>query len=323
MENKGYYRGDIWYAKLDNIGIEDHPILIVSNWKSNSKKKDVNILVISSQLDKNIANSIEIEGYGLDKKSKIIVSNIRTLNKSQLTYKIGHVPENKMLEIDKKLEKHLELGNRYYSNIKEDDLENFFINKINEETQNERIFFQNSKIKLWNLYLNKKYKNAIEESVEIEHKAEKSKLEDKNKYIYYALHIRTLCCIKENNFEDGLAYGKKSLIYIGNPNNFNKDYAMIIWTIARCYEGINDIEKAKKNYSILIKYYKQIGDINGRISCLFNYSKLNNNIKAMIKIRNILSCTKVNNQNFYNKEEYKQEILKQMNTEINDFLNRL
>lgn len=97
----------IWTAKLtDNSGKVikgEHPVIIVSNWKQLTKKNEtITIIPITSTLDNFRKDShVEIEGYGLEHKSKILCNQVITIDRDLLLYKIGEITDkNKIKEIE-------------------------------------------------------------------------------------------------------------------------------------------------------------------------------------------------------------------------------
>lgn len=318
-----YFRGDIWFANLQRLGIENHYVVIVSNWRNNIKSDNVTVVLITSKDKVTDKTNVAIEGYGLKKKSKVLVDTIFTIKKDELIYKLDKIESIKMLEIDTKMRRYLELEDRYSNNILSEELENLYLEEIEKGITKEKEELQKLKVKLWQLYLEKEYDKALEIADELKDKTLKSKIINKNEYNYYSSHIKALCYIKKDKFVDGLECAKESLILIGNPMKFNEDNAMVLWSLARCYEGIGDIYKAIRVYNMLSKFYKQNNDFNGRISCIFNYAKLKNNINRMRDLKDILEKSNPSNKNFYNKNDYKKHILQEMQKDINDLKNRL
>ncbi len=96
-------RGDIYYADLSPvIGSEQgglRPVLIVQNDVGNRYSPTVIAAAITSRTSKNkLPTHIEVyaDQYGLAKDSVILLEQIRTLDKTRLKEKMGHLDERVM-----------------------------------------------------------------------------------------------------------------------------------------------------------------------------------------------------------------------------------
>ena len=103
-------RGDIFYADLSPvIGSEQggiRPVLIIQNNTGNKYSPTVIAAAITSQMNKaKLPTHIEIGAleYGLQKDSVILTEQIRTLDKSRLREKVGHVDNLLMYRVDRAL----------------------------------------------------------------------------------------------------------------------------------------------------------------------------------------------------------------------------
>ena len=104
-------RGDIYYADLSPvIGSEQggvRPVLVIQNDVGNKYSPTVIAAAITSQTGKNkLPTHIEINSKenGLKSDSIILAEQIRTIDKSRLKEKIGHVNDEKvMLKINNAL----------------------------------------------------------------------------------------------------------------------------------------------------------------------------------------------------------------------------
>lgn len=97
-------RGDMYYADLSPvIGSEQggiRPVLIVQNDTGNRYSPTVIAAAITSQTGKNkLPTHIEIgtNGGGLKSDSIVLAEQIRTIDKSRLKEKIGHIDDNKIM----------------------------------------------------------------------------------------------------------------------------------------------------------------------------------------------------------------------------------
>ena len=93
-------RGDMYYADLSPvIGSEQggiRPVLIVQNDTGNKYSPTVIAAAITSQMNKtDLPTHIKIgsEGLGLKADSVVLTEQIRTIDKSRLKDKIGHIDD--------------------------------------------------------------------------------------------------------------------------------------------------------------------------------------------------------------------------------------
>ena len=94
-------RGDMFYADLSPvIGSEQggvRPVLIIQNDTGNKYSPTVIAAAITSQTGKNkLPTHIEIgsDNNGLKSDSVVLTEQIRTIDKSRLKEKIGHINDN-------------------------------------------------------------------------------------------------------------------------------------------------------------------------------------------------------------------------------------
>ena len=97
-------RGDMFYADLSPvIGSEQggiRPVLVIQNNIGNKYSPTVIVSAITSQLNKNkLPTHIELgsEEYGLKSDSIILTEQIRTIDKSRLKEKIGHINDQTVM----------------------------------------------------------------------------------------------------------------------------------------------------------------------------------------------------------------------------------
>ena len=97
-------RGDMFYADLSPvIGSEQggiRPVLIIQNDMGNKYSPTVIAAAITSQVNKNkLPTHIEIdsEEFGLKSDSVVLAEQIRTIDKSRLKEKIGHIDDEKVM----------------------------------------------------------------------------------------------------------------------------------------------------------------------------------------------------------------------------------
>lgn len=97
-------RGDMFYADLSPvIGSEQggiRPVLIVQNDTGNKYSPTVIAAAITSQIGKNkLPTHIEIDSkeVGLKTDSVVLAEQIRTIDKSRLKEKIGHIDDEQVM----------------------------------------------------------------------------------------------------------------------------------------------------------------------------------------------------------------------------------
>jgi len=97
-------RGDMFYADLSPvIGSEQggiRPVLVIQNDTGNKYSPTIIVSAITSQMNKNkLPTHIELdsEEFGLKADSVILAEQIRTIDKSRLKEKIGHISDNRIM----------------------------------------------------------------------------------------------------------------------------------------------------------------------------------------------------------------------------------
>ena len=98
-------RGDMFYADLSPVvGPEQggiRPVLVIQNNTGNKYSPTVIVSAITSQMNKNrLPTHIEIgrEEFGLKSDSVVLTEQIRTIDKSRLKEKIGHIDDNNIMD---------------------------------------------------------------------------------------------------------------------------------------------------------------------------------------------------------------------------------
>ncbi|MPM89020.1 Endoribonuclease EndoA [bioreactor metagenome] len=99
-------RGDIYYADLSPVtGSEQgglRPVIVIQNDKGNQHSPTVIVAAITSNIKKTkLPTHIVLpEMDGLSKKSIVLLEQIRTIDKSRLSNKIGSIDNEYMRKID-------------------------------------------------------------------------------------------------------------------------------------------------------------------------------------------------------------------------------
>ena len=100
-------RGDIFYADLSPVvGSEQggmRPVLIVQNDVGNKYSPTIIAAAVTSKINKaKLPTHIELpSAYGLAKDSVILLEQIRTLDKRRLKERIGELPPDTMLRVNR------------------------------------------------------------------------------------------------------------------------------------------------------------------------------------------------------------------------------
>ena len=98
-------RGDIYYADLSPVvGSEQggmRPVLVLQNNKGNKFSTTIIVAPISSKLTKNsIPTHVVIKCDSLEKKSVILLEQIRTIDKKRFKEKLGSIDSNIMEKVN-------------------------------------------------------------------------------------------------------------------------------------------------------------------------------------------------------------------------------
>lgn len=107
-------RGEVYYADLSPvIGSEQggyRPVLVVQNNKGNRFSTTVIVAPISSKLTKNhLPTHVIIELEGLQKKSVILLEQLRTIDKKRIRERVGKISQDMMLEVNNAMKTSLDL----------------------------------------------------------------------------------------------------------------------------------------------------------------------------------------------------------------------
>jgi len=108
-------KGEIFWAKLDPVvGSETaktRPVLIVSNDINNQYGATVTVLPVTSNTAKIYPFEVRLETNegGLRNESKVKANQIRTIDKSRLGTKIGHLNSTKMKAVELAILIHLDI----------------------------------------------------------------------------------------------------------------------------------------------------------------------------------------------------------------------
>ncbi len=107
-------RGEIYYADLSPvIGSEQggyRPVLILQNNKGNKYSTTVIIAPISSRLSKNdLPTHVIIETDFLEKKSVILLEQIRTIDKKRIDEKLGTLSSYLMEKVNRAIKTSLDI----------------------------------------------------------------------------------------------------------------------------------------------------------------------------------------------------------------------
>ena len=114
MAEKLIRRGDIYWVDLpDSNGREikdKHPCLVISNDKQNTASPLIIIIPVTSLKEGDKVFSFQLP-ITLEKKSVILVDQIRTIDRDKFLSKIGEVEKKEMEEIERRIHLVLDLKN--------------------------------------------------------------------------------------------------------------------------------------------------------------------------------------------------------------------
>lgn len=107
-------RGEIYYADLSPVvGSEQggyRPVLILQNNKGNKYSTTVIVAPISSRITKNdLPTHVLIEVDFLEKKSVILLEQIRTIDKKRIDEKLGVLPSSFIESVNKAIKTSLDI----------------------------------------------------------------------------------------------------------------------------------------------------------------------------------------------------------------------
>lgn len=109
MEINQIVRGDIYYADLSPVvGSEQggiRPVLIVQNDVGNRYSPTVIVAAITSQPKVKLPTHVVLQSddSGLIKSSTVLLEQLRTLDKTRLRAKIGHLSDQYLQLVDKSM----------------------------------------------------------------------------------------------------------------------------------------------------------------------------------------------------------------------------
>ncbi|MBU3153478.1 type II toxin-antitoxin system PemK/MazF family toxin [Clostridium estertheticum] len=280
-----------------------HPCIVVSSFKHLLKNELIQVLPITSNCTKICKSHCPIEGFGLDKDSKIQCEQMLTINKLDLKQRIGKVGNIKMLEINTVLKAHLQLDNKF-KNLQSEDLEELFLDGERKLESKRELNILKCKIKL--TYYELKFEECIKLSDEL---IGKTKI---NEFLWFANYSKSISYMKINEIGNALISAKLSLKFIDEVDVYSQCYTSSMFCLARCYADI-DKKKACAIYKTLSGIYRELTNDRFRLSILFNLAKLQNNFNAMKRLITIVENTE---DTIWYRNEEKEEFLQNMKFEL-------
>lgn len=108
------HRGEIYYADLSPVvGSEQggyRPVVVLQNNKGNRYSTTIIVAPISSRLTKNpLPTHVTIESNYLEKKSVILLEQIRTIDKRRIREKVGLIDDKMMQQINQAIKTSLDI----------------------------------------------------------------------------------------------------------------------------------------------------------------------------------------------------------------------
>jgi len=110
-------RGDVFLVNFDpTVGAEakkTQPALVVSNDLNNAHSPIVSISPITSNIKRVYSFEVSVPSGkgGLKSHSKVMVNQMRAVDKIRLIKRLGHLPEELMAQINQALRLHYDLEN--------------------------------------------------------------------------------------------------------------------------------------------------------------------------------------------------------------------
>jgi mRNA interferase MazF len=107
-------RGEIYYADLSPVvGSEQggyRPVLVLQNNKGNKFSTTIIVAPISSKMTKNpLPTHVMVENKYLEKKSLVLLEQIRTIDKQRVKEKVGEVDEKIMFQVEQAIKTSLDI----------------------------------------------------------------------------------------------------------------------------------------------------------------------------------------------------------------------
>ena len=128
--NTTIHRGDIYLADLAPVmGSEQggiRPVLIIQNDIGNQHSPTVIAAVITGQIKhRHLPTHVLLEapGYGLLKKSMVMLEQLRTLDKGRLHFQVGRITADRMDEVDAALRISIGLDAAYQQHEEQKNLQ--------------------------------------------------------------------------------------------------------------------------------------------------------------------------------------------------------
>lgn len=108
------HRGEIYYADLSPVvGSEQggyRPVVVLQNNKGNRYSTTIIVAPISSKLTKNpLPTHVMVEDNCLEKKSVILLEQIRTIDKQRIREKVGFIDNKVMQQINEAIKTSLDI----------------------------------------------------------------------------------------------------------------------------------------------------------------------------------------------------------------------
>ncbi|WP_297671001.1 type II toxin-antitoxin system PemK/MazF family toxin [Thomasclavelia sp.] len=108
------HRGEIYYADLSPVvGSEQggyRPVVVLQNNKGNRYSTTIIVAPVSSKLTKNpLPTHVMVESDYLEKKSVILLEQIRTIDKQRIREKVGFFDNKVMQQINEAIKTSLDI----------------------------------------------------------------------------------------------------------------------------------------------------------------------------------------------------------------------
>lgn len=322
---KNVFPREIWLANLKEnsnangmLLVESHPVLVLNDYKTLGKQDLIQIVPITSNMERLLRSHLELNGYGLDKYSKALFEQIQTIHRDQLIKRLGKIEDvetNK--KIDVMIKKVILVDSESKLNL--DNVINIFNKQLKEKVDIEKLNLNVKYIRQY--YFNKDYESTMLVAQMLMNQLKESNLDRtiKNDFTWYYWHTKSLVSYALRDINASVECTEQALKYI-NKNDAKHHYATSIWHLGNLREEQGNLHEARIIFINLSKYFKNYNKIKERYVCVFNIAFVQRNFKRMNQIINMIEESKDNK--WFNETD-KNFVLQDLKNEVARLRNKL
>ncbi|WP_160678721.1 type II toxin-antitoxin system PemK/MazF family toxin [Clostridium sp. C8-1-8] len=315
---KNVFPREIWLADLkenknaNGVLLKDtHPVLILNDYKTLGKQDLIQVAPVTSNTERLLRSHLELNGYGLDKDSKVLFEQVTTLHRDQIIMKLGKVEDvetNKA--IDAMIKKVILVDSESQLNL--DNVISTFNMQLQEKAELEKL--NNIMKDIRDNYFSKDYKNVEELCNKLVEATKKTNIPRarKNNFLFNAYYMIAMSNYNVKNINESIENIEKSLKYINDVDD-KHNYANAMWCLGNCFAEVDREFEASKVFEQLSKYYKNNNLQKERYVCVFNIAFCNRNFNKMNKIINMIENHK---DNVWYGEADKMYVLEDLKSEV-------